>query len=107
MALLDIEGKSVEQGFDPGDLLRAGIRRACGSRTLVLLGDLVAEGFVRLGFDGDHYGTVVVLDDEEEIDVRLFTAELVDRDAGFGLGAPLAQKPNAATGGEDLYDVRL
>ena len=107
MALLDIEGKSVEQGFDPGDCLRARIRRACGSRTLVLVGELVAEGFVRLGFDGDHYGTVVVLRDEEEIDVRLFTTEPVDRDAGFGLGVPLAQKPNVATGGEDLCDVRL
>ncbi len=106
VGFIDMQGESVEQGFDPVDCHRTRIRLACGARTLVLIGKFVAKGLVCLGFDSDHYGSVAVLGDDEEIDVR-WSPEAVYRDAGFRLGAPPAQGPDVATGGKDLCDVRL
>ena len=74
---------------------------------MVLIGEQFPKALVRLGLDGDYYRTMVILGDEEEIDVRLFTAKTVYRDASFRLGAPSTHRPDVGAVGEHLRDFRL
>ena len=83
MSSASIRATAFERGLD-----------ARCARLLVLIGEYIAERFVRLRLDCDHQGTVIVLSDKEEIDVRLFAAEPVYGNARF------AHDPEATTTAE-------
>ena len=72
---------------------------------MVLIGEQFPKALVRLGLDGNYYGTMVILGDEEEIDVGLFTGKTVYRDASFRLRAPSTHRPDVGAVVKHLRDV--